>query len=100
MLPNVTTTVMVIVLVVTTIILGGLIAVLAHRAARRSDSRPMRQFSIGFGILTIGLALGGVLAVLFRIDAKEGLLIQGVFVLLGLAVLLRSLYMRLPGAHA
>jgi hypothetical protein len=94
--PNVTTTVAVIVLVISTIILGGLIAVLAHRAARRSNSRPMRLFSIGFGILTLGLALGGVLAVTVRIDAQEGLLIQGVFVVIGLAVLLRSLYMRLP----
>lgn len=100
MLPNVTTTVMVIVLVITTIILGGLIAVLAHRASRRSDSTPMRLFSVGFGTLTAGLALSGVIAVLFSIDAKGGLLIQGVFVLLGLAILLRSLYMRLPRTYA
>ncbi len=96
MLPNITTTVMVIVLVISTVTFGGLIASLAHRAARRLHSRPMQLFSVGFAILTAGLATSGVLAVLFRLDAKEGLLIQGVFVLVGLGVLLRSIYMRRP----
>jgi len=100
MIPNVTATVMVIVLVLTTVLVGGCITYLAYRAARRSGSSPMYLFSYGFGVLTIGVALSGVLAVLFRLDAKEGLLIQGVFVLVGLGLLLRSLYLRTPRTHA
>ncbi|WP_225336330.1 DUF7521 family protein [Halomicrobium urmianum] len=100
MIPNVTATVLVIVVVISTVLVGGCIAYLAHRAARRSESSPMYLFSYGFGVLTVGVALSGLLVVLFRLDAKEGLLIHGVFVLVGFGLLLRSLYMRVPRTHA
>lgn len=100
MIPNSTTTVIAIVLVMSTLIFGGLISWFAHRAASRLNSEPMQTFSIGFGVLTAGIALSGTLSILLQLDATEWFLIQGVFVLFGLGLLLHSLYVGLPRTSA
>lgn len=96
MLPDTTATVMVVVLVVSVLILGGTISWLAYRAARRLRSRRMEVFTVGFLTLTAGIVVGGTVTVLVGIDAKEGFLLQGLLVLLGLGLLLRSLYAQVP----
>jgi hypothetical protein len=80
------------VVVITAVLVGGGISYLAYRAARRSESRPLRLFSVGFGTLTVGFAVGGVAAALLGVGAAESVVLQGVFVVVGLGLLLRSLY--------
>jgi hypothetical protein len=75
-----------------TIVIGACIAYLARRAARRSDSRPLRLFSYGFGVITLGLLVGAAGAVFLGLDVERTLLLQGLVVAPGFALLLRSLY--------
>lgn len=92
MIPDATVTVLLTVVVISTILIGGCIVYFAHRAATRIGSKPLAMFSYGFGVLTLGYVAGGSTAIFSGLTAQEALLVQGLFVLLGLGLLLRSLY--------
>jgi hypothetical protein len=96
MTPDTTTTLLVLVVTTAAFVLGGCISVIAYRAARRRDSKPLRLFSYGFGLLSVGLLAGGLGTLLFRVSPERSLLVQGAFVSVGLLVLLRSLYVAGP----
>lgn len=74
------------------IALSGLIIRFAYRAAKRSHSRSLRLFAGGFTLITLGTLAGGLVAVSIGLDPMTGLFLQGVVMLLGLALLLKSLY--------
>ncbi|MFC7078677.1 DUF7521 family protein [Haloarcula halophila] len=92
MIPTTTSTVLLVVVTAVTLVVGGSIARLAYRAARRTDSEPLRLFSYGFGSIAVGLAASGFVSLVTTWSTGEVLIVQGVFVLIGLAFLVRSLY--------
>lgn len=81
------------------LVLGGLITYLALVAYRRTGARELRALAVGFGVVTLGSILGGVVDLVA--DPATGFggegLIVGVFVqsvvtLLGFAIITYSLY--------
>jgi hypothetical protein len=81
---------------VATLISGGVLAVLAHRAFRRTRVDALRVTTIGFGCVVVGAGGGGVLYALGK-PLMEGILFQSVCTATGMSVLVYSLY-RTPEA--
>jgi hypothetical protein len=96
MIPTTTSTVLLVVVTMATLVVGGSIAHLAYRAARRTDSEPLRLFSYGFAIIAGGLAVSGLVSLVTTWTTGEVLLVQGGVVMIGFAFLLRSLYLGTP----
>lgn len=71
---------------------GMLITYQSFKAHRRTGSRPLRALAIGFGLVTIGAALGGVANQVFNVAFSIGILIQSVLTVIGFAVITYSLY--------
>jgi hypothetical protein len=74
-----------------TLVVGGAIALTAHRAFRHAESSPLRLVSYGFGLIAVGLTVGGALMFPLGVGAGEALLVQDPLVAGGLALLARSL---------
>lgn len=74
------------------VVIGAGIALFARRAAKRHDSRPLRLFACGFAVITVGLLVGTVAGLVLGWGAVESLVVQGVLVALGFALLARSLF--------
>lgn len=75
-----------------TLLLGGLITYLAAKAARRTGARPLRLLALGFGIVTLGALIAGVVDRLLGLPFQLGLLVESVLVAVGFAVIVVSLY--------
>jgi hypothetical protein len=88
------TTLTVATLVVTTlaVVFGGVVASLAYRAADRTSSRSLQLLSYGLGAVALGPLVGALGAVALGLDAESTLLVQGLLVAPGFALLVRSLY--------
>jgi len=89
---QVTTPIAIIVLKTITLILGGAITYLAHKAYRRTGARPLRFLSIGFGFVTLGTLLAGVIDQLLNLGFQLGQLVETALVTIGFAVIVYSLY--------
>ncbi|MFW5974089.1 MAG: DUF7521 family protein [Natrialbaceae archaeon] len=76
-----------------TTVAGGIIALLARRAFRRTRTGPLRLAAVGFGCI-IGGAAGGTVGYLFSETLMIGLLIQSVSTAGGVILILYSLYAR------
>lgn len=76
--------------------LGGVITHLAVRAYRRTGSPQLRAFSLGFGLVTLGLLAGGGVHQLLGEDVLVGVAVQGVASALGFGLLTYSLYVHGP----
>lgn len=80
------------------LVFGGLITYFSLKAYRRTGAPALRSLAIGFGIITIGSLVSGVVdqfvPILFGMNAALGLtvLLDGAFTLLGLLVITYSLY--------
>lgn len=92
MIPGTPSTVLLVAVTTVTICVGSGIALMAHRAARRTDSDSLRLFSYGFGAISLGVAVSVVVALSTPLSTGEILLLQGVIVLFGYTLLVRSLY--------
>lgn len=81
-----------------TLVLGGLVTYFSYRAYRRTGSPALRSLAIGFGIVTVGAILAGILdQILPFIYADFDNFLFGVFVeswltAIGFAVIVYSLY--------
>jgi O-antigen/teichoic acid export membrane protein len=74
-----------------TLLLGALITWLAYKAYRRTGSPAIRSLSVGFGLVTLGAVLGGVLhqsGTRFALSQN----VQSLFTAAGFVVLVYSLY--------
>ena len=71
---------------------GILITYLSFKAYRRTDSHPLRDLSLGFGVVTIGAALGGVANQVFGVAFSTGVLLQSLLTALGFAIIAYSIY--------
>lgn len=76
-------------------ILGGLVTYFALKAFRRTRDRSLGYLTAGFGFVTLGAILGGLMFELVGVDLAVGVLIEGIFVAVGFALIAYSL--RVPG---
>lgn len=74
------------------LVFGGLITYFSYKAYRNTGEGSLRALSIGFGIVTFGALLAGVLDALLDISLALGVLIDAVLTLIGFAVITYSLY--------
>jgi hypothetical protein len=75
-----------------TLVLGGLITYLAYKAYRRTGAGSLRALAVGFGIVTLGTLLAGVVDQLLPGAFQLGLLVESALIALGFAVIVYSLY--------
>ncbi|MFB6236736.1 MAG: hypothetical protein ABEH81_07475 [Halopenitus sp.] len=76
------------------LILGCGITYIAYKAYRRSGDRSVGVLGVGFGIITVGAVISGVAYQLFSVSLTSGILVNSLFVAVGLAVIMYSLYMQ------
>jgi hypothetical protein len=81
------------------LVLGGLITYFSYKAYRRTGTPEHWWLTLGFGVITVGAILGGVLDLVAEMYFAEDLLYTSVFVssamtAVGLGVILYSLYVR------
>lgn len=75
-----------------TLVMGGLVTFFSYRAFSRTGSPALRALAIGFGIVTAGAFLGGVLHQLTSIGFETSVLVQTVLTTIGFGVIVYSLY--------
>lgn len=75
-----------------TMLLGGLVTYMSARAYRRTGAPSLRALAIGFGIVTVGGALAGVLDITNTTDLQTSVLTQSLVTALGFGVITYSLY--------
>ncbi|MEZ3142489.1 hypothetical protein [Halobaculum sp. MBLA0143] len=78
-----------------TLVLGGLISYLGWQAYSRTRAPPLRALSVGFAVVTVGTALGGVIDQ-FLLGSEStlwGVLVTSTLTLVGFGVITYSLYM-------
>ncbi|WP_222916175.1 hypothetical protein [Natrinema sp. SYSU A 869] len=74
------------------LIVGGVITFFAYKAYRRTRQPALRYLSLGFGLVTLGLVLAGMLYELLNVALMTGILLESLLVLAGFLVIARSLY--------
>ncbi|MDQ2050756.1 hypothetical protein RBH26_09680 [Natronolimnohabitans sp. A-GB9] len=80
--------------VVKTLILlvGSFITYLAFKAYRRTRQRSLGLLAVGFGFVTLGLVLAGLLYELLGVALMTGILLESLLMLVGFLVIAYSLY--------
>jgi hypothetical protein len=89
---QVTTPIAIVVLKTLTLILGAAIAYLAYKAYNRTGARPLQFLAYGFGFVTLGSLLAGVIDQVLQLGFQLGQLVETALVTVGFAVILYSLY--------
>jgi len=89
---SITTTTLIIGFKTLTLVLGSLITYLAYRAYRRTRSRSLGALSLGFGIITLGTLVAGVVDQLLNAGFQTGLVIESALISLGFLIIVYSLY--------
>lgn len=75
------------------LVLGGLITYYSFKAYRRTDSPALRALAVGFGVVTLGALLAGVVDQLLPgVDPNVALAVESLFTTAGFGVILYSLY--------
>lgn len=81
-----------------TLVLGGLITYYSYRAYQRTGASELRTLSVGFGIITVGAFLGGLLHLgvnqFIELELVVPVFIESLLITAGLGVILYSLYER------
>jgi len=85
-------TVLVIVLKTLTLVLGGIITYLAFKAYQRIGSAALRSLTLGFGLITLGALLAGVVDQVVGLQTDLAIVVESVLTVIGLAVIIHSLY--------
>jgi drug/metabolite transporter (DMT)-like permease len=78
------------------LVLGGLITYLAFKAYRKTGARSLGALSLGFGIITAGTFLAGVVNQVFGASFQTSQLIESALIAVGFLVIVYSLYMTQP----
>ena len=74
------------------LVLGGAITYLAYKAYRRTGAPSLRYLAVGFGIVTLGSLLAGIIDQVLQLELRVGLLVESVLITAGFAVIVYSLY--------
>lgn len=73
------------------LVVGGSVTYLAYRAYRRTRDDSLRLLSAGFALIVVGVLLAGFTFEILMVDIGVGILIESLFVLMGLSVVAYSL---------
>ncbi len=76
------------------LIIGGVVTYSAFSAYRRTYDRSLGFLSVGFAFIVVGVLLAGVTFELFNVPLGVGILIESLFVLVGLSIIAFSLRVR------
>ena len=76
------------------LITGGIITYFAFKAYRRTDSRSLGALALGFGLITMGTFLAGVIADILNESLAIGVVVESIMVLAGFLVIAYSLAIR------
>jgi hypothetical protein len=85
-------TLAIVVLKALTLVLGGSITVFSYRAYRRTGSSALWALTLGFGVVTIGVLIAGIVDQIFPVARNIALVVESLFTTAGFAILLYSLY--------
>ena len=88
------TSIAIVLAVVKTLILvvGSLITYLALKAYRRTRQRALGMLALGFGLVTLGLVLAGLLYELLGVPLMAGIFFESLLMLVGFLIIAYSLY--------
>jgi len=75
-----------------TLALRGTITYFAFKAYRRTNIHALRALALGFGLVTAGTVLGGIVHQFTGLTIEGGIVVESVFMALGFGVLTYSLY--------
>lgn len=75
-----------------TLLLGGLITYFAFKAFRRTGASSLQYLTVGFGIVTLGSLVGGVVDQILTMDPQLALTVESGLTVIGFAVIVYSLY--------
>lgn len=75
-----------------TLLLGGLITFLAYKAYRRTGAPALRALAVGFGVVTVGAILAGVVHQFTTLGLLSSVLLQSSLTAVGFGVITYSLY--------
>ena len=68
------------------VVMGGVVTWYAFKAYRRTRSRSLGTLATGFALITFGAVAGGLAHELLRTSLAFGIVLEGVFILLGLSL--------------
>lgn len=81
-----------------TLVLGGLITYYSYKAYKRTGAHELGALSLGFGVITMGAFLGGILHLVVsqfvQVELVAPIFIESLLTTAGLGVILYSLYTR------
>lgn len=75
-----------------TLLLGGIITYLAFKAYRRTHLDGLKFLALGFGIVTLGALIAGVVDQVLSINGHLALTIESALTMVGFFVITYSLY--------
>lgn len=75
------------------LVVGAGIALIAYRAHKETNEDSLRALSVGFGVVTLGALLAGVLHKLFGLSLTNGVLLNSVLTAIGFSIIIYSLYL-------
>ncbi|QLD90754.1 hypothetical protein HWV07_17565 [Natronomonas salina] len=73
------------------LVVGGIVTYLAYSAYRRTGDPSLRLLSFGFAFVGVGVLLAGFTFELLGVSLGVGILLESLFVLLGLSIIAYSL---------
>ncbi|TYT60750.1 DUF7521 family protein [Natrialba swarupiae] len=76
------------------LVVGSVITYFAFKAYRRTRQRALGLLAGGFGLVTLGLVLAGMLYELLDVPLAIGILLESLLVLAGFVVIAYSLYVQ------
>jgi heme/copper-type cytochrome/quinol oxidase subunit 3 len=76
------------------LVVGGVVTYLAVSAYRRTYDRALGLLAVGFGLIVVGVLLAGFTFELLDVSLGTGILVESLFVLVGLSIIAYSLRVR------
>ncbi|MXV63445.1 hypothetical protein GS429_15545 [Natronorubrum sp. JWXQ-INN-674] len=74
------------------LLVGSFITYFSFKAYRRTRQRALGYLTAGFGLVTLGLVLAGLLYELLGVSLMTGILLESVLMLVGFLIIAYSLY--------
>ncbi|AFZ73012.1 DUF7521 family protein [Natronobacterium gregoryi] len=74
------------------LLVGSVITFFTFKAYRRTKQRSLGLLAVGFGLITLGLVLAGLLFELLDVALITGVLLESLLMLAGFLVIAYSLY--------
>lgn len=76
------------------LLVGSVITYFSFKAYRRTRQRALGYLATGFGIVTLGLVLAGLVYELLNVPLAIGILIESLLALVGFTIIAYSLYVQ------